>query len=698
MANDKDFKVNTSIKPKRYLETLGTITSGTEGPSGTFSTTLYSGSGSNQDINTGIDLSGSNEGLVWTKRRDSTGDNFFFDTLRGTETFLLANSVNNEKGPSIASAQDTITAFNNNGFTTGSSSNTNNSAGTFLAWTFKSSANFFDIMTYTGNGSNRTISHNLGESPGMIITKRRNSTGNWNIFHRSLGASKYIMLHSSDGEKSLGTMWNNTVPTSTEWSLGTSANVNVSFGTYIAYVFGHNDHTVHCSSYTGAGSTDVTVTTGFEPQWIMIKKSSADGDQWIIFDDQRGIAGSGGNDSRLFANLDNSETTSTDYIETTSSGFKVTGTSGDVATDGATYIYMAIAKTADVDNLDLSTGSVFNYTPTASKKVKISNPAASGTNSGATLIYNGGTTASFDLANASYESKTLDVSSQTNQPAGLAFKHDGTRLFLNSGTIFQYDLTTPFDISTASVVSGSYTAGGSGGLVLSPDGTKLFYAEAVNDGIGEVALSTPFDLSTAVSPVTTFLDTQPQDGGTFGLCSNEDGTKFYMVGFNTDTVYQYNLTTGFDLTTASFANKSLSVSAQDNLPTAVAINTDGTKLFVLGTSDKVYQYNLSTPFDVSTGSFASVEFSVASQATGPQGLVFANSGTKMYVADTTNDSIFQYSVGSGGVSTTYHSSIKFSRGTAPTSPALGETDIITFDTTDGGTTYLASHAIDGAKK
>ena len=357
----------------------------------------------------------------------------------------------------------------------------------------------------------------------------------------------------------------------------------------------------------------------------------------------------------------------------------------------------------------LSTGSVFNYTPTASKEIQISNPVASGTNSGATLIYNGGATSSFDLANASYESKTLDVSSQTGNPAGLAFKHDGTRLFVSANTgngIFQYDLTTPFDISTASVAVGSTDDASininnsPGGLVLSPDGTKIFMGTAVDDGILELPLTTPFDVNTnATNADTFFLDTSSQDTGTFGLCSNEDGTKFYMVGFNTDTVYQYNLTTGFDLSTASFANKSLAVGSQAFVPVDAAISTDGTKLFVLDNlTDKVFQYNLSTPFDVSTGSYANVEFSAASQDSSAQGLVFANSGTKMYVAGTSNDSIFQYSVGSGSVSTTYHSSIKFSGGTAPTSPALGETDIITFDTTDGGTTYLASHAIDGAKK
>lgn len=366
-----------------------------------------------------------------------------------------------------------------------------------------------------------------------------------------------------------------------------------------------------------------------------------------------------------------------------------------------------VSTSGSVDTLDLSTGSVFNYTPTASKEIQISNPAASGTNSGATLIYNGGTTASFDLANASYESKSLDVSSQDSSPSGIAFKPDGTRFFMigsGSDAIRQYDLTTPFDISTASVASGSYnTASASpnefapGGLIISPDGTKLYYTGTGSDIIREVTLSTAFDVSSGSTSGNPSISVGSQDTLSNGLSSSPDGTKIYMSGFSTDTIYQYDLTTGFDLSTGSFANKSLDISSQDSNPQDVEISTDGTKLFVVGSgNDKVYQYNLSTPFDISTGSFASVEFSVASQDTSPIGLVFANSGTKMYVAGGSNDTIFQYSVGTAGATTTYHSSIKFSGGTAPTSPPLGETDIITLDTTDGGTTYLASHAIDGA--
>jgi len=140
-------------------------------------------------------------------------------------------------------------------------------------------------------------------------------------------------------------------------------------------------------------------------------------------------------------------------------------------------------------------------------------------------------------------------------------------------------------------------------------------------------------------------DTDPQS-----VAFNTNGTKMFIVGGGNDTVYQYTLTTGFDVSTASYASKSFSVSSQDTAPRSIAFNTDGTKMFIVGGgSDTVYQYTLSTGFDVSTASYASKSFSVSSQEAFPQSIAFNTDGTKMFIVGGGNDTVFQYSIPSSGV-------------------------------------------------
>jgi sugar lactone lactonase YvrE len=169
-----------------------------------------------------------------------------------------------------------------------------------------------------------------------------------------------------------------------------------------------------------------------------------------------------------------------------------------------------------------------------------------------------------------------------------------------------------------------------------------------------------------------------------------------MVGDDTNSVHQYTLSTSFNLSTASYDSVSFSFSSQGAVPQGIAFNNDGTKMYMVESSnDSVHQYNLSTAFDVSTAAYDNVSFSVASQDTLPSSIVFNNDGTKMYMAGTGN-SIYEYSTATPAT-ITYPSTLQWPSGTAPTSPSIGETDVLTFNTTDGGTTYQAVQAIDGAK-
>ena len=165
-----------------------------------------------------------------------------------------------------------------------------------------------------------------------------------------------------------------------------------------------------------------------------------------------------------------------------------------------------------------------------------------------------------------------------------------------------------------------------------------------NRSVYQYTLSTAFSVSTASYGSVSF-SVSSQDLDPQGLAFNNDGTKMYVVGSGSDTVYQYTLATAFDLSTASYASLSFSVASQEAFPTELAFNNDGTKMYVIGdANNSVFQYSLSTAFDVSTASYDSVSFSVSSQDSDPQGLAFNTDGTKMYVVGRTTYTVYRYTL------------------------------------------------------
>jgi hypothetical protein len=312
-----------------------------------FSTYLYTGTGAAQTITNGIDLS-TYGGLLISKSRSTTGVMTWVSDATGLNQALESNTT----GTPIS-----VTAFNfnSNGYglnTTNARWNTNGT--TYASWTFREQAKFFDVVTYTGNGSNRTIAHNLGSTPGFLIVKRTDSANEWYCYHRAFTADNVIYLNLNNATALRTDIWNSTAPTSTVFSLGTNVGVNANGGSYVAYLFAHDaggfgsagtDNVITCGSYTGNGSaTGPTVTLGYEPQWVMIKKSSAAGTNWEIIDSMRGFTVGSAGDSSLRANLSAAEITATEYISPTATGFNVTTTAGAVNTSGDTYIYIAIRR------------------------------------------------------------------------------------------------------------------------------------------------------------------------------------------------------------------------------------------------------------------------------------------------------------------------------------------------------------------
>jgi len=326
-----------------------------------FSCHLHTGTGSAQTITNGIDLSGEG-GLVWLKNRVDSGgyEHTLYDTARSGTLFSSTTNAASDYSSEIAS-------FNNNGFTTVNSGFTfNNVNGSdYVSWTFRKAPKFFDIVTYTGNGSNyRNISHNLGSVPGHVMVKKTSggSAAGWINWHRTFSDYQSIFLNTTEavysGGSNGGVFGQASGFTSTQFQLGGPDNItyhNENGSTYVAYIFAHNNNDgefgpdgdqdiIKCGSYTGNASTDgPDVNLGFEPQWVMIKNATSSAD-WMIFDVMRGIV-TGGNDLLLNANDSDAENNLNDFFSVTSTGFKL-GTIGYGASDssGKTYIYMAIRR------------------------------------------------------------------------------------------------------------------------------------------------------------------------------------------------------------------------------------------------------------------------------------------------------------------------------------------------------------------
>ena len=256
----------------------------------------------------------------------------------------------------------------------------------------------------------------------------------------------------------------------------------------------------------------------------------------------------------------------------------------------------------------------------------------------------------WDLSNAAYDSVLFSMATQIVNVQGIFFKPDGTKLYgidRASATIYQYSLSTAWDVSTASYDSISFDASAQGGAAvdfyIKDDGTKLFILNGATDDIFAYSMSTAWNIGTA-SYDSVNLDIQTQELEPQGLWFKSDGTKVYMAGQNTNSVYQYSLSTAWNLSTGSYDSVSLDVTSQDGSPSAIVFKSDGTKLFVLGAdNDSVYQYSLSSAWDLSTASYDSVSFSVTSEEVNPRALAFRDNGRRFYVAGNGNVTVYQYS-------------------------------------------------------
>lgn len=328
-----------------YLMRRSTIYGGSATPpmAGIFSTDLWTGNGSSRTITTGVDLSGSNEGLVWIKERGSSNSHYLFDTIRGSTKYISSNSTS----PQTTTAQ-TLTSFGSSGFDLGTDTGVNNSSDTYVGWTIKTSPGFFDIVQYVGSGSTpvaQNISHNLGTVPGCIIVKGYNDalkTISWYTYHRSLNGGttpeNYGMFLNAPDVEAIRSDWDSTPPTSSHFRVGATA-VNID-DTYISYIFGHEptpNGRVFCGGFATDGSGNATVNIGWKPAFVIMKPRDVGTEGWIMLDTQRGWGPSG---NLIYADTNDAESPAAITSASTSSGFTVAGA-------GSSYNYIFVAIRAE---------------------------------------------------------------------------------------------------------------------------------------------------------------------------------------------------------------------------------------------------------------------------------------------------------------------------------------------------------------
>ena len=323
-----------------------------------FETRLWDGTSGSRTITNGIDLSGEG-GLVWIKRRTGSSENSgLFDTVRGAGKWLVSNSTAAE-----STDMNRVSAFNNNGFSLGSDNMVNNSSHSYLGFTFRKQKKFFDIVTYTGTGSARTVAHNLGSVPGAIIVRKVSGTA-WAVYHRGVNGGTnpeqyQTELNGAAASYTDAGIWNNTAPTSTHFTVNTAGETNSNGAEYIAYLFAHdeavfglegNNSVIKCGYYTGNGSSSngPDINLGWEPQWLLVRRTNSNED-WMIFDHMRTSRRSDMYLDDYRPNNSNGDGDgaggdSQPYLNWTSTGFKLYSNTGHTNGSGDYYMYIAIRR------------------------------------------------------------------------------------------------------------------------------------------------------------------------------------------------------------------------------------------------------------------------------------------------------------------------------------------------------------------
>ena len=651
MANNKDFKVKNSIKPVVYYEGVGTVTT---------EDVVYSLADA---YPTGLSFS------VATEEASPSDLAFKSD---GTKMYIIGASGDDINQYSLSTAWDITTAS-------------------------------FDSVTFS------------------VATEELAPQA---LYIKSDGTKFWVAGNSNDTvyQYSMSTAWDMSTASYDSVSFSVSSNVTYPVGLwfksdgtemYLADTAGTDEVVqyslstawdISTASYTTSLDISSLVTTVnsviFNPTGTKMYVSDVTAD--VVY--QYNLSTAWDISTAYYSNISMPLTSELDYP----SGiyFKSDGTKMYVLNYGTgDTVYEYATPSTHAKTLDLSTGSVFETDLTKSTDIQISSSADSGVVDSATLIMHGNVASSYNIASASFRSMFY-VGSQDTAPQGVTFKPDGTKMYLvgdAGNTVDEYSLSTPWEITSATFTQSKSVSTEDGSprhVFFRADGLKMYMIGQASDRVHEYDLSTAWDISTA-SILQNFL-VSSQDTIPKAVFFKPDGLKMYILGGNPDAVYQYSLSTAWDVSTASYDSVSFSVTSQSTAMECMYITSDGTKMYVINSTgtDEVFEYEFSTAWDVSSLSYTGVSFSdiprVGSTNNTTFGVTISEDGTKMYIVEGSEDVIMQFDI--GGTATVYYdNSISFAGDTPPVSPNDGETDIVTFFTKDGGTTYKALQVMNGAK-
>tara|TARA_R100000963_G_C4624523_1_gene91093 strand:- start:20 stop:1069 length:1050 start_codon:yes stop_codon:yes gene_type:complete len=323
----------------------------------------YTGTGAIQAV-TGV---GFQPDFIWGKNRGATSHYYLADVLRGVKGRIRSDTDNSEYTADATSGFD---SFDSDGFTVAadtSSLGLNVLGAAQGSWNFKANGagvlnedgaidstvsvnatSKFSIVEYTGTASTTTVGHGLGVVPTFIMVKNLSSTQNWRLYHVSMGNTKEIYLDLNNGETTASTTWNDTTPTSSVFTVGTTYGVNKDTESFIAYCFADVPGYSKFGSYYGNSSADGTfIYTGFKPSWVCVKRINSTSN-WRAWDNIN--AGYNGSSCIFHLNLTDQESCgdNTDFL---SNGFKSRTTSTDQNANGGTYMYAAFAEEPLVANV-----------------------------------------------------------------------------------------------------------------------------------------------------------------------------------------------------------------------------------------------------------------------------------------------------------------------------------------------------------
>lgn len=303
--------------------------------------TTYTGNAAARSLSNAVNNVSFQPDLVWIKSRTpGATSHALFDSVRGTSKYLSSDTTAAE-----TTNANTLTAFNGDGFSLGTDTTiVNANANSYIAWQWRESVTAgLDVVSYAGTGVDRTVAHNLGVAPAMVIVKRSQTgaTSNWQVRHTSIAAANSIQLNLPNQAAAATTVWASAAPTSSVFTVGTSADVNASGISYVAYCFAEIAGFSKFGRYTGNGSTDGPfVFCGFRPKFVMYK-STTETSGWAIIDTSRNTSNVA--DKYLNPNDSTAEGTS-NLIDVLSNGFKFRTLNAGNNASGQIYIFAAFAE------------------------------------------------------------------------------------------------------------------------------------------------------------------------------------------------------------------------------------------------------------------------------------------------------------------------------------------------------------------